>query len=57
MKHLLTYVLFVIVLSAIALSGNQVFYLLANVFEYGTYIFIGIVALIIVAHAVTTKTQ
>jgi hypothetical protein len=57
MKYLATYVLFVIAISALALSGNKLFYALATVYEYGIYITIGVIAIIIVAHAFTTREQ
>jgi hypothetical protein len=57
MKYLATYAIFVIVISALALSGNKLFYALATVYEYGIYIFLGIVAIIIVGHAFITKEQ
>jgi hypothetical protein len=57
MKYLATYAIFVIVISALALSGNKLFYALATVYEYGIYIVLGIVAIIIVGNAFITKEQ
>jgi hypothetical protein len=50
MKYLATYVLFVIAISALALSGNKVFYILAAAYQYLIYGVIGVVAAIIVAY-------
>jgi hypothetical protein len=57
MKYLAIYALFVIVISALALSGNEIFYFFASLYQYGIYVFLGIVAIIIFGHAFITKEQ
>jgi hypothetical protein len=57
MKELATYAIFVIVISALALSGNKLFYALATVYEYGIYVFLGIVVIIILGQAFIAREQ
>jgi hypothetical protein len=50
MKYLATYALFVIAISALALSGNKLFYALAAVYEYGIYAVMGAIAIGIIGY-------
>jgi hypothetical protein len=50
MKYLATYVLFVIAISALALSGNKIFFFLANLYQYAIYIVVAAIVVIIVGY-------
>jgi hypothetical protein len=47
MKYLATYVLFIIAISALALSGNKVFFILAQAYNYLIYGVVGILVIIV----------
>jgi FtsH-binding integral membrane protein len=50
MKHLAIYAIVIIALSALALSGNKAFYILASAYQYLIYGVVGVVAVVIVAY-------
>jgi FtsH-binding integral membrane protein len=50
MKYLAIYAIVIIALSALALSGNKVLYILASAYQYLIYGVIGVVAVVIVAY-------
>ena len=50
MKYLATYAIFVIAISALALSGNEVFFFFATLYQYGIYVVMGAIAIGIIGY-------